>query len=742
MSFYKEVPGRQTTLESTLKFDTTPTEGSTNTVTSEGVKSAIDGAVGDASAALQEQIDDIAEKAGSGYIPKGEATVATLNALSGQENGELYTMTDAGTLTDGSLAVVAGDTVAWDATNSVWYKAMNYALMKYGTNEAHNLPTTITAFRTGDVIPVDGPDGTAKMDAEAVLQIASGQNVVKSGSITGNYDYTLVQVYGKVGDVVSIDYSFGATSNLVVVPEGGSATILVNGDTSGHYDYTLTTASATFGVYSSTSDVSYTLSVKNGIKKDIADIEDEVKLVEDSNLYTTYSGTLTSLFNYNIVKIRGNVGDKVYIDYTTSSESNLVVVPSGGSATILKNGGTSGSVKYTMTASSATFGFFGSIGMTYTMNVRAGLSSEIRQCNERIDSLTNDVGSVKKYTGTLSSYDYNIAMLHGKVGDKVLLGFKADQEVNLVIGSTVVIHMKTNGWYEYTMVSESIRVGFYVTQTTNYELEIRCGVDGRTQTVADDVVNFKTKKLLVMGDSISTSPYYMKYLKHYFKEYKNTAVVSATWSDRSNTDSYDGNPTTGVAKGNVMGNQVQKIKNTPSLVSFAPDVILLAAGTNDSDSTGATLDESLFTDSNGFVSLGTPTFDSADTYMANRRTMAGAMRYCITELEKIYPNAQIFICTPIQSSQSIHQYVNTKNKQELQKAVGQRMSVNIIDVGGGCGIYGDFEWNGSEWTEEEPDSHAGRDLRDGLHPNDNGSKKMASCIFRELVSHFADTSEL
>jgi lysophospholipase L1-like esterase len=188
-----------------------------------------------------------------------------------------------------------------------------------------------------------------------------------------------------------------------------------------------------------------------------------------------------------------------------------------------------------------------------------------------------------------------------------------------------------------------------------------------------------------------------------------------------------------VAKGNVMGNQVQKIKNTPSLVSFAPDVILLAAGTNDSDSTGATFSESLFTDSNGFVSLGTPTFDSADTYMANRRTMAGAMRYCITELEKIYPNAQIFICTPIQSSQSIHQYVNTKNKQELQKAVGQRMSVNIIDVGGGCGIYGDFEWNGSEWTEEEPDSHAGRDLYDGLHPNNSGSQKMAKYIYNEIL---------
>ena len=37
MSFYKEVPGRQTTLESTLKFDIEPTEGSTNPPTSGGV---------------------------------------------------------------------------------------------------------------------------------------------------------------------------------------------------------------------------------------------------------------------------------------------------------------------------------------------------------------------------------------------------------------------------------------------------------------------------------------------------------------------------------------------------------------------------------------------------------------------------------------------------------------------------------------------------------------------------------
>lgn len=40
MSFYKEVPGLEKTLESTLKFDTEPKAGSTNPVTSDGVAKA------------------------------------------------------------------------------------------------------------------------------------------------------------------------------------------------------------------------------------------------------------------------------------------------------------------------------------------------------------------------------------------------------------------------------------------------------------------------------------------------------------------------------------------------------------------------------------------------------------------------------------------------------------------------------------------------------------------------------
>lgn len=42
MSFYKKIPGYETTLESALDFDLAPTKGSLNPVTSDGVKGAID----------------------------------------------------------------------------------------------------------------------------------------------------------------------------------------------------------------------------------------------------------------------------------------------------------------------------------------------------------------------------------------------------------------------------------------------------------------------------------------------------------------------------------------------------------------------------------------------------------------------------------------------------------------------------------------------------------------------------
>ena len=122
---------------------------------------------------LQDAIDNASESWSTGFTPKGESSVSDLNDLATQSNGDSYIVTDSGTLTDGTLAVVAGDQVAWDATNSVWYKLPQYALKQFGTNEIKNLSTTITSFRTGDVIPVDGPNGPAKMAKDTLLELTA-----------------------------------------------------------------------------------------------------------------------------------------------------------------------------------------------------------------------------------------------------------------------------------------------------------------------------------------------------------------------------------------------------------------------------------------------------------------------------------------------------------------------------------------------------------------------------------------
>ena len=102
MSIIKRKTGSEDIVKSVLEFDEVPTEGSPNLVESGAVAKAI----GNLGKPLQW---------------KGPATVAELNAgITGIQEGWTYTLTDAGTLTDGSVKVDVGDEVAW--TGSAWFK--------------------------------------------------------------------------------------------------------------------------------------------------------------------------------------------------------------------------------------------------------------------------------------------------------------------------------------------------------------------------------------------------------------------------------------------------------------------------------------------------------------------------------------------------------------------------------------------------------------------------------------------
>lgn len=137
---------------------------------------------------LQDAINNASESWSTGFTPKGESSVNDLNGLATQSNGDSYIVTDSGTLTDGSLSVMDGDQVAWDAANSVWYKLPQYALKQFGTNEINNLTTSITSFRTGDVIAVDGPSGAAKMSKDKLLELTA-QNAL-AGNAAPAFDPT------------------------------------------------------------------------------------------------------------------------------------------------------------------------------------------------------------------------------------------------------------------------------------------------------------------------------------------------------------------------------------------------------------------------------------------------------------------------------------------------------------------------------------------------------------------------
>ncbi len=103
MSIIKRKAGSEDIVKSVLEFDEVPTEGSPNLVDSGAVAQAI----GNLGKPLQW---------------KGPATVEELNSgIEGIQPGWTYTLTDAGTLTDGSIAVEIDDEVAW-TDDDEWFK--------------------------------------------------------------------------------------------------------------------------------------------------------------------------------------------------------------------------------------------------------------------------------------------------------------------------------------------------------------------------------------------------------------------------------------------------------------------------------------------------------------------------------------------------------------------------------------------------------------------------------------------
>jgi len=239
--------------------------------------------------------------------------------------------------------------------------------------------------------------------------------------------------------------------------------------------------------------------------------------------------------------------------------------------------------------------------------------------------------------------------------------------------------------------------------------------------------NYKNKRILFMGDSITARKEWVGFFNEFMEPSLslNIAVSSARWKDNSKTV-YDGNPLfNGPDKdmNNVIGNQVEKIKinrgKNPDYDNF--DIIIVAAGTNDwgideIKDFRKDIEEQFLTEEKELLPL----------EKVNTHTMSGAMRYTYEHLRNFYPEAVIFYCSPIQANEKRRTYSETNQKREYIKLCCERLSdVHFIDTFC-CGICGAYEF----------DEKNGRDLVDGLHPNNNGAIKMAKYNFMEVKKYF------
>ena len=131
-----------------------------------------------------------------------------------------------------------GEFVAVDKTDAYTRKMTVGNLATWVLGRIKSLPTSITAFRTGDVIPVDGPSGTAKMSTDDLLretaENAIGGNLAPEfdpdKADTGDgYSYHINDLVTKDGKwyIFKNNHTAGAAWSSSEVEQTNGATILI-----------------------------------------------------------------------------------------------------------------------------------------------------------------------------------------------------------------------------------------------------------------------------------------------------------------------------------------------------------------------------------------------------------------------------------------------------------------------------------------------------------------------------------
>lgn len=238
---------------------------------------------------------------------------------------------------------------------------------------------------------------------------------------------------------------------------------------------------------------------------------------------------------------------------------------------------------------------------------------------------------------------------------------------------------------------------------------------------------FKGKNLVTFGNSITAAKNSWAYKvaeRLEFGNIYNGALGGAVWSKRLRkpdgqtiiTQNYSDPNFAGISNGyspdpdieefqkrinNCAIVHIQKYLSNKDILN--PDIIILSYGTNDIS------DESVIGDANTVL-------QQKDLSKVDLLTIAGAVRWCIETLRTNFPDAKLYIALPIQAKSETKNEGNLKKIAAIKK-VCDGMAVTYFDCYAECGI-----------TKENESEY----LRDGLHPNEDGSVVHAGYIINKL----------
>lgn len=251
--------------------------------------------------------------------------------------------------------------------------------------------------------------------------------------------------------------------------------------------------------------------------------------------------------------------------------------------------------------------------------------------------------------------------------------------------------------------------------------------------------DFSKLDLGIDGDSITAGE---QWSYHVFKNlgmksHSNVAVGSSVWYKRTfdvagktvTTQDYGAADFAGISDGWEPTDdpvEMQKRANNCAVVHIQrflaevksgnfpkPDIFAFAMGTNDLTEFIGDADKAL----TGKELSGN---DNIDLF-----TEAGAARWCIQTIQENFPEARIFVMTPIQTATPEHNKKIEKTIECLTK-ICRGLSVQLIDAYSSCGICEKFEVIGGR----------GKYLKDGLHPDVEGQTLEGAFAAKEIRNNY------